>query len=95
MVALMACCSGRRILRSASCLAAIVVLAVMSGESLVAQTLTGPNSQPKSLPRPVTEKSSVERVKTCSTFGAGFVQIPGSDACVKIGGFVTIEGTAH
>jgi hypothetical protein len=68
----------------------------MAGESVVAQTLTGPNSQPKSLPPAFTAKSpSAERMKSCSTYGAGFVQIPGSDACVKIGGFVTVEGTAH
>jgi hypothetical protein len=34
-------------------------------------------------------------MKSCSTYGAGFVQIPGSDACVKIGGFVAVDGTAH
>jgi hypothetical protein len=25
-------------------------------------------------------------------YGAGFVNVPGSDACIKIGGSVTIEG---
>jgi hypothetical protein len=28
-------------------------------------------------------------------FGAGFAQVPGTDTCVKIGGYVTIEGTVH
>jgi hypothetical protein len=28
-------------------------------------------------------------------FGAGFAQLPGTDTCVKIGGYVTIEGTAN
>jgi hypothetical protein len=96
MAAWMACRAGRRIFHSASRSAAIVVLTVLSGQGLDAQTLTGPNAQPKSLPQPVAAKSpSVARIKTCSTFGAGFVQIPGSDTCVKIGGFVTMEGTAR
>jgi hypothetical protein len=96
MTAWMACCLRRRILHSGSCLVAIAMLAVMAGESVVAQTLTGPNSEPKSVPPPVTAKSpSAERMKSCSTYGAGFVQIPGSDACVKIGGFVAVDGTAH
>jgi Porin subfamily len=73
------------------------MLVGMAGESVVAQTLTGPNSAPKSLAPPATAKSpsTDERMKACSTYGAGFVQIPGSDACVKIGGFVGVEGTAH
>jgi hypothetical protein len=31
----------------------------------------------------------------CSAFGAGFVQVPGTDTCVKIGGYVTIDGTVN
>jgi hypothetical protein len=47
-------------------------------------------------PAPDAAKSpAAERMKACSAYGAGFVQVPGSDACVKIGGFVTMEGTAH
>lgn len=87
---------GRWIIHSGFCLAAIVMLAAMASESVAAQTLTAPNPQPKSHPPPAAAKSSsAERMKSCSAYGAGFVQIPGSDACVKIGGFVTIEGTAH
>jgi hypothetical protein len=32
-------------------------------------------------------------MKSCSLFGAGFVNVPGT-ACIKIGGYVTVEGTA-
>jgi hypothetical protein len=92
MAARMACCPGRRIIHGGFCLAAIVMLAAMASQGVVAQTLTAP----KSPPPPVTAKSSsAERMKSCSAYGAGFVQIPGSDACVKIGGFVTMEGTAR
>jgi hypothetical protein len=94
MAAWMMCCRVRRIIRGGFRLAAIAML--MAGQSVAAQTLTAPNPQPKPLPPPAVAKSpSAERMKSCSAFGAGFVQIPGSDACVKVGGFVTMEGTAH
>jgi hypothetical protein len=32
-------------------------------------------------------------MKSCSLYGAGFVNVPGTDACIKIGGYVTVEGT--
>ena len=41
------------------------------------------------------EIEPARRMKSCSTFGAGFVQIPGTDTCVKIGGYVTTEGTVN
>jgi hypothetical protein len=34
-------------------------------------------------------------MKSCSIYGAGFVQVPGSDACIKIGGSVSVEGAAR
>src|SRR6187397_1650580 len=33
----------------------------------------------------------VEYVKVCSLYGAGFYYIPGTDICVKIGGYVRAE----
>jgi hypothetical protein len=33
----------------------------------------------------------VEYVKVCSIYGAGFYYIPGTDTCVKVGGFVRAE----
>jgi hypothetical protein len=89
-------CPVRRIVRNGFCLAAMAMLTVMASEGVGAQTLTAPNPPPKSSPPPNAAKSpSAERMKSCSAFGAGFVQIPGSDACVKVGGFVTMEGTAR
>jgi len=32
-----------------------------------------------------------EYVKVCSLYGAGFYYIPGTDTCIKIGGFVRTE----
>ena len=42
------------------------------------------------------EKEAANRRATDAQviFGAGFVNVPGTDACIKIGGNVTVEGTA-
>jgi hypothetical protein len=68
--------------------AAMVAIAASPG---AAQTLTQPNPQTKT-PPPVTTKSrSTGHVKTCDAYGAGFRNIPGTDACLKIGGGVTVD----
>ena len=41
---------------------------------------------------PVKAKA-VEYVKICSLYGAGFFYIPGTDTCLKIGGYVRIDTT--
>ncbi|MBS0534197.1 MAG: porin, partial [Proteobacteria bacterium] len=33
----------------------------------------------------------VQYVKICSLYGAGFYYMPGTDTCIKIGGFVRAE----
>ena len=35
----------------------------------------------------------VEYVKICSLYGAGFYYMPGTDLCIKIGGWVRAEET--
>jgi hypothetical protein len=37
----------------------------------------------------------VEYVKVCSLYGAGFYYIPGTDVCLKLGGFVRTEWDIH
>ena len=39
---------------------------------------------------PVKAKA-VEYVKICTLYGAGFYYIPGSDTCIKLGGYVRAE----
>jgi hypothetical protein len=77
----------------AAIVAASVVLALASAAG--AQTLSEPAPKPKWTPPPNAAKSHAAapaaRVKTCAAYGAGFAQVPGTDACIKIGGFV--EGT--
>jgi len=76
--------------------AVIAVLAITLSEAVasgaIAQTLIEPNSKPKSQPPGSLKPQPSLRTKACSAFGAGFVQLPGTDTCVKIGGYVTIDG---
>src|ERR1700756_2700377 len=37
----------------------------------------------------------VEYVKVCTLYGAGFYYIPGTDVCMKIGGFIRTEWNVH
>ncbi len=37
----------------------------------------------------------VEYVKVCSLYGAGFYYIPGTDTCIKLGGFLRTEVDVH
>jgi hypothetical protein len=72
-------------------LATAVALAIAVSPS-AAQTLMQPKSQTKTPPPAVTTKSRpTEHVKTCDAYGAGFRNIPGTDACLKIGGGVTVD----
>jgi Porin subfamily len=43
---------------------------------------------------PVKAKA-VEYVRVCSLYGAGFYYIPGTDTCIKLGGYVRVDGLAH
>src|SRR6266852_3925152 len=43
---------------------------------------------------PVKAKA-VEYVKICSLYGAGFYYIPGTDTCIKIGGYLRAEVNIH
>jgi porin-like protein len=76
--------------------AVAIASAVVFNSGAIAQTLVEPNSKPKlSQPSGLTKSQPALRRKSCSAFGAGFAQVPGTDTCVKIGGFVTIEGTVN
>ena len=69
-------------------LAMALIIAVTSAAA--AQTLTDPNPHTNS-PRPVAGKATASKhMKACPEFGAGFYRVDGTDACVKIGGFVDV-----
>jgi hypothetical protein len=72
--------------------AALLGLAVSNA---TAQTLTNPNAPQWSPPhQAATHREATRPKKSCKQFGAGFVAVAGTDACVKIGGWVTVEGGA-
>jgi len=80
-------------LRASALLASVVTATVLGVAGASAQTLTNPDPKPAP-PLPARAKSQAqERVQTCNAFGAGFVQLPGTDTCVKIGGSVTTDVT--
>jgi hypothetical protein len=92
VVCRIACAAVCQILRAAAVMAALCALdaAVMPG--VVAQTLTSPNAGAAPSQPPVTSKPQpAAHLKSCSKYGAGFVAMPGTDACIKIGGGVTAE----
>jgi hypothetical protein len=61
--------------------------ATVIASSVAAQTLTEPTPTTKS-----SWDAGTEARQACATYGPGFVQMPGSDAYIKLGGFVTIQG---
>lgn len=84
--------TGRLILCAAATAVAPVAVAVMAS-GVFAQTLTDPDSPPKwSPPKSAAKSPAAARTKSCSAYGAGFVNVPGTDACIKIGGWVSVEG---
>ncbi len=74
---------------------AAALLFAVPASGAVAQTLSDPAPPSKWSPPSKAAKSEAARAKACSAFGPGFVNVPGTDACVKIGGFVTVEGSAR
>jgi len=72
--------------------AAVAVLTAPISLSAAAQTLTDPNPKPNAPPPTATTKSRpTAHVKNCAIYGPGFMAMPGTDTCIKIGGGVTVE----
>jgi Porin subfamily len=90
-------CTGpaRALWRIVPYLPATTMLVVLSASGAAAQTLTDPNV-PRIPPHSPTAKSPpTEHVKSCSTYGAGFFYVPGTDTCVKFGGYFREEGATN
>ena len=74
-------------------LAAALMVTGLAASNAAAQTLTDPNAPKWSPARPAAKAhTSGQTKKSCKEFGAGFVAVAGTDTCVKIGGWVTVEG---
>ena len=91
----------RSILRPAVAAAAAIMAVSVWASGALAQTLSDPNSPPKwsppesspeSSPKSAAKSPAAARVKSCSAYGAGFVNVPGTDTCIKVGGWVRAEG---
>jgi hypothetical protein len=85
----------RLMLRRIALLAAVAVSVAVIVTCASAQTLTQPNAPTKASPPPSKKSRTTVHEESCSAFGAGFVRVPGTDACVKVGGWVTMEGTGR
>jgi hypothetical protein len=42
---------------------------------------------------PAAKETPVKRADPCSNYGEGFVRVPGSDTCAKVGGYVRTDAT--
>jgi hypothetical protein len=84
----------RLIIRRVATIAAATAVLLSGGAG--AQTLVNPNAQPTpSRPRLAAKPRQNEHLKLCSAYGAGFVNIPGTDACIKIGASVNVDSTVN
>jgi len=82
-------------LRCAAAAVAVVFPVIATACGARAQTLTEPLPQTKA-PPPVTVTSpTTSRPKSCNAYGPGFVGVPGTDTCVKIGGFARFDATTN
>jgi Porin subfamily len=68
------------------------MLGAVIASGVEAQTLADPYPKTNAQPPTATTKSRpAAHVKNCSAYGAGFMVMPGTDMCIKIGGSVTVE----
>jgi hypothetical protein len=86
------------ILRRTGLIAAALVPAALFVSGVAAQTLSDPNPPAKWSPSQPAQSAAKSKpaagTKSCSAYGAGFVNLPGTDTCVKIGGWATVQGSA-
>jgi hypothetical protein len=65
-----------------------MVKSLVLGSAAAVLAMTG--AQAADLP---VKAKAVEYVRICSLYGAGFFYIPGTDTCIKLGGYVRIDTT--
>ncbi len=86
---------GRATWRRVAYLLAITMLVTLAASGTIAQTLTDPNVPHIPSHSPAAKSPPTGHVKSCSTYGAGFFYIPGTDTCVKFGGYFREEGATN
>src|ERR1700760_743783 len=57
-----------------------------------AALLAGASAQAADLP---IKAKAVEYVRVCSLYGAGFYYMPGTDTCIKLGGYLRADALGH
>src|SRR5215212_9299258 len=65
-----------------------IVKSLMLGSAAGLLAMSG--AQAADLP---VKAKAVEYVKVCSLYGAGFFYIPGTDTCIKLGGYLRVDTT--
>jgi hypothetical protein len=95
----------RTVVRTVVVTAVATVLATAAASEVVAQTPPAPTGAPNALPRtfpaPALAKTApvktapVRQAKSCSSYGEGFVNVPGTDTCIKAGASVRTEVCGH
>jgi hypothetical protein len=83
-----------RIVRTGTVAAAAMLVVAVAASEVVAQTASTPSPriQRDSFATPSTAKTvPAKPTKSCSIYGDGFVQVPGTDTCVKMNGYVRSE----
>jgi Porin subfamily len=75
-------------------MATLTMVSLTITPSASAQTATTPTSTPKApsiWSVPAAKSTPVKRAEPCPVYGEGFVKLPGSDTCVRLGGYVRIQ----
>jgi hypothetical protein len=73
-------------------IAIAAILTVVAAAQTPPSTTGKPRSQPDLLQTPSAAKTApVKRMRSCSSYGDGFVYDPGPDTCVKAGGYLSID----
>ncbi|HVU19730.1 MAG TPA: porin [Rhizomicrobium sp.] len=47
------------------------------------------------MPRATAGQQKSDKGNSCAKYGAGFLQVPGTKTCIRIGGSISIEGRVH
>lgn len=83
--------SGIRYKGAMKAAAIAAVLALLHAAPAFAQTKAA--AKPKA--DPVTKMDSTKAIKSCEEYGAGFVRMGETGTCVKIGGYLRMQGSAR
>jgi porin-like protein len=75
-------------------MATLLAAAIASGASAqttTAKTRTGSDKPDSKWSVPAPKAAPAKRATLCSQYGEGFVPLPGTDTCVRAGGYIRTE----